>query len=131
MILYIMQGIVPLNYGIAFHNHRAASYHVAWHSHFTVLLLCGTPPPDALMTTDHELHAEQQAVAEFNNVTQQFHAVLTCGRFTYTTDPPVSVEWLVILFCFHHIFHGPQLSLLTILKPSTCIYELPFITSTM
>ncbi|XP_076450401.1 uncharacterized protein LOC143286648 [Babylonia areolata] len=49
---------------------------------------------DDLMIADHELQAGQQAEAEYDNSTDQWHAVLTCGRFTYMGDPPLAVEWL-------------------------------------
>jgi len=45
------------------------------------------------MTSDNTVHLAQKPKAEFDDVTQEFHVVLTCGTFLHPTQPPFDVIW--------------------------------------
>jgi hypothetical protein len=50
---------------------------------------------DDLQTTDGQLHAVLEEHPVYDNVTDQWSLVLSCGQFTYPSPPPFNVEWLV------------------------------------
>ena len=52
-------------------------------------------PPDDLSTVNHNLHVQQLQQAEWSQATQQWHVVLSCGHFTYGTQPPFHIQWQV------------------------------------
>lgn len=45
------------------------------------------------ITTDGELHAQFERRAILSNTTDRWSLVLSCGNFTYLSDPPFNMEW--------------------------------------
>ncbi|KAK7488002.1 hypothetical protein BaRGS_00020747 [Batillaria attramentaria] len=68
---------------------RDATDHIT-HYHLTASLEVAIDPPQ---TADGSLHAWLSPAAVYDNSTAQWSVVLSCGTFTQTGNPPVTVEW--------------------------------------
>ncbi|KAK7105601.1 uncharacterized protein [Littorina saxatilis] len=78
------------NYSVEISGHDASG--LSFSSRRTVIVrVIGN---NTLMTSDGDLHARLEPQALYSNTTGRSSLVLSCGNFTYLSDPPFTMEWL-------------------------------------
>ncbi|KAK7105596.1 uncharacterized protein [Littorina saxatilis] len=74
------------NYSVEVSGHNASGVSFSYRRTVTLRIV-------ELQTSDGELHATLDPQAIYSNTTGRWSLVLSCGNFTYLTDPPFTMEW--------------------------------------